>query len=374
MAHVAENGSAAARDRRRRVTLNDVAAGAGLSITTVSRALAGYDDVAEATRLRVQQLAQRLGYRPSIRARHLAMGRQATLRCAVVSLGLSASRLPHSAYGPTLAGILAGAAAQGMDVQLAAMESARPAAELADFVAEDRADGILVVAAGALRSGDLEPLERAGTPYVLVNRHLEHEPEAFPVNCVTPDWTGGTSDAVRRLHRLGHRRFAAVFPRASAPSSTALDHERGWRDAVAGMGLDPAETPIVHASGPLSDTAGRDLARRLLTRGLPTSGEPVTAIVAYNDHVAHGVLEAARELGVAVPDQLTVIGFDDSVSRYLWPAVCSYDPHFYATGERAAVLLAGLLHGRSPEGDAPARVMLPLDHVCRASCAPPPHV
>lgn len=366
-----QNDSAAARDQRRRVTLHDVATAAGLSITTVSRALAGYDDVAEATRLRVAQLAQRLGYRPSLRARHLAMGRQASLRCAVVSLGLPAARFHGSAYGPTLTGILSGAAAQGMDVQLAAMESKDPSAELAGFVAEDRADGLLIVAPAALGARDLEPLERAGTPYVLVNRHLGHEPDAFAVNCVTPDWVAGTRDAVRRLHRLGHRRMAAVFPRGSAPTSTALDHEQGWHDAVAELGLNPADAPIVRAAGPLTDTAGGDLARQLLTHGLPVSGQPPTAILAYNDHVAHSVLDAARELGVPVPERLTVIGFDNSISRFLWPAVCSYDPHFHTTGERAALLLAGLLHGRSA-GDDPARVMIPLDHHCRASCAPAP--
>ncbi len=358
----------AAAPARRRVTLDDVATAAGLSITTVSRALAGYDDVAVATRGRVRALAEQLGYRPSLRARNLALGRRATPRCAVVSLGLPVTRLHRSAYGPTLAGILAGAATQGMDVQLAAMTTP---AELAGFAAEDRADGLLIVAATALASGDLAPLERAGLPYVLVNRHLEHEPGAFPVNCVTPDWAAGTRDAVRRLHRLGHRRIAALFSHAVAPTSTVLDHLRGWHDAVAELGLDPADAPVVHATGPLTGDAGRDLARRLLTRGLSGSGERPTAIVAYNDHVAHGVLEAARELGVAVPGRLTVIGYDDSVSRYLWPAVCSYDPQFHATGERAALLLADLLHGRR-EGDEPERVLLALEHRCRDSCAPPP--
>lgn len=362
----------AARNSRHRVTLHDVAVDAGLSITTVSRALAGYTDVAEATRVRVHQLAQQLGYRPSLRARNLAMGRQATLRCAVVSLDLSASLLPHSVYGPTLPGILAGAATRGMDVQLAVMGSSDPSAELARFVAEDRADGILLVTAAPLRPDDLAALERAGLPYVLVNRHLAHEPDGFPVNCVTPDWTSGTRDAVRRLHRLGHRRMAAVFSRDSSLTSTALDHEQGWRDAIAECGIEPVDAPIVHAPGPLSETAGQELAHRLITEGLPESGEPITAIVAYNDHVAHGVLRAARELKMSVPEEISVIGFDNSIGQYLWPALCSYDPHLYSTGEQAALLLADLLRGEPPEGGEPRRVMIPLDYVCRDTCAPAP--
>ena len=83
------------------------------------------------------------------------------------------------------------------------------------------------------------------------------------------------------------------------------------------------------------------------------------------------MLDAARELGIPVPERLTVIGFDNSISRFLWPAVCSYDPHFHTVGERAALLLADLLRRPSAAGDDPTRVMIPLDHHCRASCAPP---
>ncbi|SDU76895.1 LacI family DNA-binding transcriptional regulator [Jiangella alkaliphila] len=362
----------AAAPPRRRVTLHDVAAEAGLSITTVSRALAGYSDVAQATRLRVTELARHLGYRPSLRARNLAMGRDATLRCAVVSLDLSASVLPQSVYGAALPGILAGAAAEGMDVQLAVMDRKDPAGELERFVAEDRADGILLLTAARLRPSDLTPLETSGIPYVLVNRHLAHEADAFPVNCVTPDWVGGTRDAVRRLHRLGHRRMAAIFSRDSSATSTALDHEQGWREGIAQSGGDAADVSIVHATGPLSPLSGHDIARRLLTEGLPGSGEPVTAIVAYNDHVAHGVLRAARELSIAVPDQLSVIGFDNSIGQYLWPALCSYDPHLYAAAEQAAQLLAGLLRGDAAGDPEARRVTIPLDYVCRETCAPAP--
>lgn len=325
----------------------------------------------------MRELARQLGYRPSSRARNLAMGRQATLRCAVVSLDLSASGLPQSVYGPTLPGILAGAAAEGMDIQLAVMEKKDPSAELARFLAEDRADGILLLTAAAFRSADVAPLEDAGVPYVLVNRHFSHEQGQVSVNCVTPDWVGGTRDAVRRLHRLGHRRMAAIFAGDASGTSTALDHEQGWREGLAECGIDPGGAPIVRPSGPLSRSAGYEIGRRLLTEGLPGSGERVTAVVAYNDHVAHGVLRAARELAVGVPDELSVIGFDNSIGQYLWPALCSYDPHLYDTGEQAALLLAELMRGDGddggpePESDT-RRVMVPLDYICRDTCAPAP--
>lgn len=358
--------------RRRRATLSDVAAGAGLSITTVSRALAGYSDVAAATRSRVQVLADQMGYRPSSRARMLAMGRDASLRCAVLLLNLSTSGLAHSPYGPTMTGILAGTTAEGMDAKFAVVErKAEPSSALARFVAEDHADGILLLTYMPLHSSDIAPLEESGVPYVLVNQHMDHEQGSFQVNCVTADWLGGTRDAVRRLYRLGHRRVAAVFARETAPNATALDHVLGWREAVAECGLPAEDAPIVHATTALSSDVGHDIGRRLLTSGLPESGERPTAIVAYNDQVAHGVLRAAREMSVSVPEELSVIGFDNSVGRFLWPELCSYDPHLYATGEQAALLLADLLRNGA-DGVQPRRVTLPLDFICRNTCAPAP--
>lgn len=224
-----------------------------------------------------------------------------------------------------------------------------------------------------LDPADVEPLNRSGIPYVLVNRHFDHIPEATPANCVTADWVEGTRDAVRRLHRLGHRRMAALFPRSPSLTSTALDHERGWADGLAEFGLTTAEAPILHPVSYVGDEAtGYELGRRLLTQGLPETGERPTAIVGYNDHFAHGVIRAARDLGIAIPGQLSVIGFDNSIGEYLYPKLCSYDPHLYAIGEQSALLLGSLLRGdHSPR---PHRIMLPLDYICRETCAPAPRL
>lgn len=361
------------KNARRRATLHDVAVAAGLSITTVSRALAGYDDVAAATRTRVRETAEQLGYRPSLRARTLAMGQAATRRCTVVSFGMTPTGLARSVFGTILSGVLAGAATEDMDIHLAPIDRRSPTEDLARFLAEDRADGVLLLTAMALMPDDIRPLEAAGVPYVLVNRHFDHIPGAPPVTCVTPDWAEGTRDAVRRLHRLGHRRLAALFPRTPSLTSTALDHERGWREGLAECGIDPAAAPILHAAGHVGDEpTGYDLGRRLLTDGLPGSGARPTAIVGYNDHFAHGVIRAARDLAVPIPEQLSVIGFDNSIGQYLWPPLCTYDPHLFTAGERAALLLASLLRADGTADDTPQRITLPLDYICRDTCAPAP--
>jgi LacI family transcriptional regulator len=88
-----------------------------------------------------------------------------------------------------------------------------------------------------------------------------------------------------------------------------------------------------------------------------------------NDDYAHGVLAAAAEARIAVPAQLSVIGFDDIFARYLTPPLCSYNPRLHDVGARAATLLASALRG---DLAGPQRVVMPLDFVCRGSCGPAP--
>jgi LacI family transcriptional regulator len=361
----------------RRVTLNDVAVQAGLSITQVSRALAGYHDVAETTRLRVQQLARELGYQPSLRARALKLGRQAVLRCAVVTLDLPARWLQRSSYGPALAGILAGAGAERMDLHLTALANSSPddaqsvADELARFAAADRADGIVLLTFLPLRPEHVAPLDDAGMPYILVNRHFEYVPDAPAVDCVTADWAGASRAAVERLHGLGHRRMVAFLP--ASDTSTTQDRIHGWHAGVAACGIDPADAPILSDDyrGPRRlETLGRQLSHRVLVAGLPETGRPPTAIVSYNETMANGILRTAGELGVQVPAELSVIGVDNIVGGHFTPPLCTYDPNFYRMGEVAASRLAGRMRGDAAHTGEPARVTLPVEFVCRKTCGP----
>ena len=374
-----------------RIKLSDVAGAAGLSITQVSRALAGYADVAAATRERVAGIARTMGYRPSARARALASGRELAPRCTLVSLGFVPESIVLSSYGPVLPGVMTRAAELGLQIHLETVPHGVPPAEaLRRLAAEDRADGVIVLTFLRLTPEDVQPLVEAGLPFVLVNRHFRHVAgtAAHLVNQVVPDWIGGTRDAVERLAALGHRSVVGLF--SSRETSTLLDHEQGWREGVARCGLDPALAPVVRypmeGPGDVDNRQGHLVGRRLLTEGLPGSGARPTAVVAFNDFCAHGVLQAARELGVAVPGTLSVIGFDDSIARFTFPRLCSYNPEFHLLGVHAAELLGTLLRGDGDNGvrggngegngevgPAPARqVTVPLRFVCRESCGPAP--
>lgn len=349
-----------------RATLRDVAARAGVSRAVASRALSGHASVAELTRERVRRAAHDLGYRASVLARALSSGSNAPLRCAVVGLGLPLEILGASFYGPVLAGLASAASREAMDVHLVEIPGdAAEAPERDDafrrLVAEDRADGFVILSFLSLMPRHLQPLDDAGLPYVLVNRHFEHV-GGPAVNSVTLDWVGATEDAVRRLVALGHRRLALLMP--DSDRSTVWDHELGWKRGRAACGLDEVAAPMLRYG---QDKLSQRIA--LLLDQIKRVGTPApTAVVCFNDSAAFEVVKAATAAGVRVPEQLSVIGFDNRIGEYTTPPLCSYDPHLIDVGRAAAQLIVDVLRG---EAETPTRVTVPAEFVCRGSCAPP---
>jgi LacI family transcriptional regulator len=354
-----------------RTRLLDVAAAAGVSKSVASRALAGAPDIAEATKARVRAVALDLGYHASVRARRLTQRAGGLAHAALVTLNVTPEVLGASFLGPTLAGILSGAAHQGLELQHVVLQAdADGAAEaLSRLVAEDRADGLILLTFLPLLPADLVPLERAGVPYVLVNRHFGD----VPVNCVVFDWERAASDAALRLGAAGHRQMALLLP--VAENSSLTGRADGWRAGVEQLGFDPREAPILrYAASPgvpeESLVEGQAVANRLLRDGLPHSGRRPTAIVGFNDWCALGVLRAADALDVDVPGQLSVIGFDSTrIGIGTTPPLCSYSPHFVELGRQAAGLLASVMR---VDGLARQRITVPIDFECRGSCGPAP--
>ena len=350
-----------------RATLRDVAARAGVSRAVASRALSGHASVAEPTRERVRRAAHDLGYRASVVARALSSGRNAPLRCAVVGLGLPLEILGASFYGPVLAGLASAASREAMDVHLVEIPGDEPDAPERDeafrrLVAEDRADGFVILSFLSLTPRHLRPLDEVGLPYVLVNRHFDHA-GGPPVNAVTLDWVGATEDALRRLVGLGHRRLALLMP--DSDRSTVWDHELGWQRGRAACGLDESRAPMLRYG---QDELPRRVAYLLgeITRSGGAKGP--TAVVCFNDSAAFEVLRAAAVAGVRVPEQLSVVGFDNRIGEYTTPPLCSYDPHLIEVGRAAAQLIVDVLRG---ETEGPTRVTVPATFVCRGTCAPP---
>ena len=350
-----------------RAKLIDVARAAGVSVSVASRALGGYPEVADATRERVRLAAAALGYRPSWRARSLVAGKDAPLRCAVIGVGVRPTELGNYFLGPVFAGIMDEGRREGMEIQLITSERSEPAADaFRRVIAEDRADGYIVMTGLALSREDTRPLDDAGMPYVLANRHFGDD----PVNCVTYSWEEATHDALRRLHALGHRQMALLLP--NLPNTTVIGHEDGWRAGVAALGLDPVSAPVLHyirrTGG--DEENGREMGRALLTGGLPGDAGRPTALVGFNDWCALGILQGAESAGLRVPEDVSVIGFDNTLlGMATRPRLSTYHPQSFEMGRQAARLLGAHLR---KDAAGPQRVMIPVEFVERESCGPAP--
>ncbi|WP_369165721.1 LacI family DNA-binding transcriptional regulator [Streptomyces sp. AFD10] len=329
-----------------RPTSRDVARAAGVSQATVSLVLGGKwpGRVSEATAGRVRDAASDLGYRPNLAARSLRLGRTRTALLVVPAL-------TNEFFARVYAGAAALAAEHDFGVVLyPSPDGAGPAR---DPFASARAalDGVI---ASSMAAGALEALHGADLPLVM----LDSDPsDTGPAARVNLDIADGMRQVTEHLLGLGHRRFlhlaSAVDTWTFAVRADAL---HGALDAVEG-----ATVRTVRAA--LDVRAGREA----VERALAVAGERPTAIVCDDDILAAGACKAARRLGLRVPDELSVTGFDDlALATALEPELTTVRLPAERVGERGMEALLAVLEGRPAE---PGR--LPVRLVVRGSTAPP---
>ena len=333
-----------ARDARRS-TLVDIAAGAGVSVSTVSKVLNGRTDVAAGTRARITVLLRQHGYQVASR-----------LGFGVVDLLIADLHSPWAEE--LLRGTLEAANEAGTSVIATTVHSPQEFDDWLDRATTRGTDGALCV----LRlpgSRELRRLAAARIPLVMIDPATEPGDAIRSVG--TTNWLGGMT-STRHLIELGHRRIAIIGgPPGLWSSQARLD---GYRAALQAAGLSPDEALI--RRGDFMVAAGRAQARELLT--LP---EPPTAVVAGNDSQAFGVLQALGERGLRAPDDLSVVGFDDvPVATWATPALTTVRQPL------AAMAATGFRMLRSDPATAagePHHIELATVLVVRESTGPPRH-
>lgn len=335
----------------RRATIADVAAASGVGVGTVSRVINGAPNVREATRLSVLKVIDQLGFRPSHLAASLSRGTARTMAIVVPHLTRPSAVM-------RLAGALAVLDEQGYDTVVCNVDTPRQRDHhLAALTTRHRADGVMVVSLRLSRQ-QLESFQRAGVPLVTVGVLAHGVPQT-----ITDDVTGGRL-ATEHLLSLGHRRIGFVGDTAHRMSATSLgltstQHRlSGYRQALAAAGV--AYDPGLVRRGPFGPARAEALAAGLLA--LP---DRPSAIFAASDTQAMGVLAAADRCGIAVPGQLSVIGFDDIESAALLGLSTVRQP-LEDSGAEGARRLCALLRG---ERVRPLRQQLALEVVHRASTA-----
>lgn len=339
---VAPSGS----DPARRPTIREVAEVAGVSRSTVSRALTGRGYVAPPVRDRIRQVARELGYVPDATARHLR-------RQASQSIGVLVSDLNNPFY----AGLAAGISQQARDRQYTMMladDGGSPTveAEAAEAFVALRVAGVLVAPVSAQVTAYLM---RQQIPVVEVDRQFA----AGACDAVMVDNAGAARDATARLLALGHHRIALVIDEMHW--TTGQNRLAGYLAAFAAAGIRADDSLVVPAGWDVE--AARRSAHLLLSRA-----DRPTAIFAANNVLAEAVWRAAAELGLSIPEQLSLVAFDDvpwmSLVR---PGVTTVAQDPVALGEAAVAQLFERI--RSPL--APVRtVLLSATLATRGSIAP----
>jgi LacI family transcriptional regulator len=268
-----------------------VARAAGVSQSTVSRALRGDPRVREETRRRVDDAARRLGYVPNSLASGLVS--RSTRTVAVI-----VSDLTNPFFPSLLTPIYDELQLMGYRVVLFTERTDIPTGQESLRRLLDRSiDGVLVTTA-TLDSKFAVELQQRGLPMVLLNRYID----GLDVDRVISDNFGGAVTGGRHLLELGHRRIGII--RGPSNTSTSRDRTAGLLQALSDHGIAP--DPGLLREGTYSHQSGYQHARELLR--LP---DPPTAIVCGNDVVAFGALDAALSLGVRVPEHVSILGFDD---------------------------------------------------------------
>lgn len=335
-----------------RVTLKSIAAKTGYSITTVSRALAGYDDVALATREKIIAAADELGYYPNLTARQLQKQRTDTVGIILPTFG---PRFADPYFSEILAGIGDELARAGFDLLVSTCPPGPD--ELASYrrmVEGRRVDGLIVVRTRR-RDERIAYLAQTALPFVAFGRtDLDLD---FPY--IDEDGQAGLHTLVEYLITLGHQRIGYI----SAPSDLMFAHFRleGYRRALEDAGLPYDEKLVV--VGDLTQRGGAKVAGELLdARPMPT------AIVAANDLMALGTIAAAQKRNLKIGEDLSVAGFDDIPPAEIAMLTTLHQP-IYDIGEQLSTMLISLIED---EPLADRQALLKPDFVVRASVGPPP--
>ncbi len=314
------------------VTLKHIAERTGKSVTTVSRALAGYSDVSESTRIQVQQIANELGYEPNITARQLQKQRTDTIALVLPTFG---PRFSDPFFSEFLAGVGNESARHGFDLLVSTLSPGREEeAVYLRKIRSRRVDGFIVVRTRR-QDARIRLLQEHNIPFSVFGR--TEGDNNFPF--VDENSQEGMRQVVTHLIELGHTRLAWI---GTSPE-LMFAHYRllGFVNTLKKHNL-PVDKNLM-IEGDLTQRAGREIGGRLLD--MPS---PPTAIVACNDLMALGALSAAQERGLVVGKDVSITGFDDiPLAEHSHPPLTTVHQPVYKIGTMVCDMLIKKIKGEN---------------------------
>lgn len=330
---------------KRRPTLDEVAARAGVSRSVASRVINNTKDVSSGAREAVQKAVRELGYVPNPSARALATSQAGTILLAVSHDDPTLFADPFFAH--VIVGVNAALEKTDLVLMLLLADTDRGRERLERVLRSRRADGILLLAL----HGD-DPLYRLAQslelPVVVGGRPLHGEPAWY----VDADNRGGARLATEYLIDSGRTRIAAITGRQD--TNVGVARHQGYREAMAVAGLEGSRTELAD----FTEAGGAEAMTRLLARC-----PDLDAVFAESDNMAAGAIRALKAAGKSVPGDVAVIGFDDlPVARTTDPALTTIHQPVQALGQEMAKMLLALM-----DGERPTPLLLPTHLVVRRS-------
>lgn len=311
-------------------TIKDIAKLAGVSVTTVSRALNGYSDVNADTKKRIEQIAKEIEYSPNALARSLVMKHTKTIGLLVS--GLSRDGAKDNIVFDVLTGINEYCGSMGYDLVLFNTTTSKQKEKTyAQLCRERRVDGVIVQ---GIKKDDPYLIEifDSNIPCVLIDVPVESEHTGY----VSTDNVDGSMKAIRHLAELGHSNIAMVNGHDQAYVSK--ERRKGFELGMEEEGLDIHTEWVVN--GEFTELKAEKVAYRLLKKN-----PEITAIFCASDLMALGVMRAGFELGKSIPDDLSIVGYDDiTLASYVTPALTTIAQDTFRMGYEAADLLLKILH------------------------------
>jgi LacI family transcriptional regulator len=332
-------------------TIKDVARLAGVSPMTVSRVINGSGYASQEARARVERAVAELGFVPNALARHLRSKRTRTLALVI-------SDITNPFFTTIARGVEDIAAAHDFAVMFCNTDESE-AEEIAylQMLIQRQIDGVLLVPASD--SGkSLRLLRTHRVPVVVLDRRVSSP----RVDQVRSDSEAGAYQLVRHLIELGHRRIAMLTGHRNI--STSVDRAAGYRRALAELGIERDDRLVLYGGFGLE--AGYRMACQVLDLH-----PPPTALFAANNFIAFGAIRALREVGLRIPEGMSLVAFDDLPDDWLIdPFLTVVDQRAYEMGKQAAELILERVAGLG----RPTRrsIILPVDFIVRRSSAPPP--
>ncbi|MBO9598600.1 MAG: LacI family DNA-binding transcriptional regulator [Cohnella sp.] len=327
-----------------KVNIYDVAKESGLSVVTVSRVLNNAPSVRESNRSKVLKAVEELGYRPNASARSLAKGRTGVI-------GLTLTTLHDAFLDAVVKEVADRLAEQGYFLALSVTPSYE--ASHRSLFRQDRVDGVILLSP-VEEDAYVRELKQNGIPFVMIdNQH--RNPDVASV--LVDNFQGGYA-ATKHLIELGHRDIAHI--RGAEPFLSSSERERGFETAM----RDARLTPYRVEQGSFDIESGYEIASRWIETGkLPT------AVFAADDYMALGVIDACKNAGVKVPDELSVVGFDDQLlASQLRPQLTTVRQPARELGGIGTEIVLGLIDGSAQGRET---IVLQPELIVRASTAPP---